>query len=286
MKRHALAFLNSILILQSLAAPATADAQSLPQLVEDYLAKRPTKALQPGLSLNDAYAAQQRFVERLEPKLGVRAGHKIGLVTPQTQERYGAKGPMRGVLLRAMMFKDGAEVPLNFGARPMFEADMIVVVKDDGIHSATTPLEVAQHLSEVVCFIELPDSLMDTTLTPDVGMIIAGNAGARAGVLGQRTAVKPTREFVEALGETQMTMTDQTGKELANAKAKVILGHPLNAVLWLIKDLSASGQKLKAGDLLSLGSIAPPQTPQAGQRITLRYEGLPGGPLTATVRFK
>ena len=83
-----------------------------------------------------------------------------------------------------------------------------------------------------------------------------------------------------------MTMTDQAGKELANAKAKVILGHPLNAVLWLMKDLSASGQKLRAGDLLSLGSIAPPLPPQPGQIIRQRYEGWPGGPLSVSVRFK
>ena len=286
MKRFAVSFGTCVLIAIFASLPAAFASDPLSQLVDDYLAKRPTKALQRDLNLSDAYTAQQKFVEQLIPKLGPRVGYKVGLVTKQTQERYGASSPMRGVLLRDMMLKDGAEVPLSFGTRPLVEADLIVVVKDEGINSTKTPLEVAQHLTEIACFIELPDTIVDASLTTDVGMLIAGGAGARAGVLGQRAQVKPTPEFVEAFGEMQMTMTDQTGKELAAAKAKVILGHPLNAVLWLIKDLSVSGQKLKAGDLLSLGSIAPPQPPQSGQTVKLRYEGLPGGPLSATVHFK
>ena len=84
-----------------------------------------------------------------------------------------------------MMLKDGSEVPVSCAVRPLFEADLIVVVKDEGINAARTTLEAGQHLSEIVCFIELPDTLVDTTLTADVGMLIPGGAGARAGILGR-----------------------------------------------------------------------------------------------------
>lgn len=89
----------------------SSSGQSLSQLVDDYLAKRPTQALQKGLKVSEALAAQQKFVEQLIPKLGPQVGYKVGLVTKQTQERYGATGPMRGVLLRDMMFKDGSAKP-------------------------------------------------------------------------------------------------------------------------------------------------------------------------------
>ena len=58
-----------------------------------------------------------------------------------------------------------------------------------------------------------------------------------------------------------------------------------NAVLWLIKDLSETGEKLEAGDLLSLGTFSAPKPPPAGQTVTVRYEGLPGGPIKASVKF-
>jgi 2-keto-4-pentenoate hydratase len=56
-------------------------------------------------------------------------------------------------------------------------------------------------------------------------------------------------------------------------------------VLWLIKDLAATDEKLQAGDLISLGSFARPQSPQGGQTVTVRYDGLPGGPLQVSVQF-
>jgi 2-keto-4-pentenoate hydratase len=66
-----------------------------------------------------------------------------------------------------------------------------------------------------------------------------------------------------------VTATDQRGDELANAKGDALLGHPLNPVLWLIKDLAATDEKLQAGDLISLGSFARPQIPEAGQTVTV-----------------
>ena len=279
--------LSGFLLFPALVTSA-ADASDrvLKELVDDYFAKRPTKAIQKGLSIAEALTFQDRFVEQLSTKLGSRVGYKVGLVAKETQERYGVTAPVRGVLLKEMMLKDGTELTVLFGSRPIFEADLIVVVKDERINQARTPLEAAQSLSEIVAFIELPDMLLDPSITPTGSILVANNVGARLGVLGQRTAIKPTREFVDAFSNMSLILSDQTGKELVNSKANVILGHPLNAVTWLAKDLAASGQKLKAGDLISLGSVAAPLTPQAGQRIKLRYEGLPGGVLTASVVFK
>jgi 2-keto-4-pentenoate hydratase len=80
-------------------------------------------------------------------------------------------------------------------------------------------------------------------------------------------------------------LLDLDGKELDSAKGSAILGHPLNAVLWLVKDLNDSGIALKKGDLLSLGSFSRLLPPKPGTGATLVYEGLPGNP-TATVRFR
>jgi 2-keto-4-pentenoate hydratase len=56
--------------------------------------------------------------------------------------------------------------------------------------------------------------------------------------------------------------------------------------VWLIKDLKKTGEKLKPGDVISLGSPSPQVPPKAGDKFTLVYEGLPGGPLEASVSFK
>jgi 2-keto-4-pentenoate hydratase len=80
-------------------------------------------------------------------------------------------------------------------------------------------------------------------------------------------------------------VTDGKGQEVASAKGSAILDHPLNAVLWLVQDLARSGVKLKAGDVLSLGSFTAPQRPRPGLAVTVRYLGLPGDP-AVSVRFR
>src|SRR5262249_15848558 len=145
------------LLLIVLAAPvlwaATPAPEAVDQLVEDYFAKRPSHALSKGQSMEEALQTQHQFVTKLSSKLGNPVGYKDGVVTKEAQRRLGLRAPVGGVLLSKMMLKDGAEVPARFGANPICEADLIVVVKDKGINEARTLLEVAQHLKEVVAFI-------------------------------------------------------------------------------------------------------------------------------------
>jgi 2-keto-4-pentenoate hydratase len=130
----------------------------------------------------------------------------------------------------------------------------------------------------------LPDVIVSTNRPLTGALLTAVNVGARLGVLGERVPVKATPEFVRALAEMTVTVTDQTGAELGRAQGKLILDQPLNAVLWLREELRRRGQQLKAGDVISLGSLKA-LPPPPGQVITVRYEGLPGGPIKASVRF-
>jgi 2-keto-4-pentenoate hydratase len=277
--------LLSVLVAWTSALAQNPSADALKQLADDYFAKRPSQALHTGFDIAEARRAQKEFVSLLTPKLGPRVGFKVGLTSKAVQESLGATSPVRGVLLRDMMLKNGAKVSAKFGARPIWEPDLIVIVKDTGINQAKTTLEVAEHLSEIVAFIELPDRMMAENEKVDGNLITAINTSARLGVLGQRAKIKPTAEFVSALEKMTVTATDQTGKTLATAKGDALLGHPLNPVLWLIKDLATTGESLKAGDLISLGSFARPQPPEAAQTVAVRYEGFPGGPLSVTVKF-
>lgn len=277
--------LITLLAASSIIQAAEPSAGAIKQLVFDYFAKRPSQSLHAGLTLEEARAAQTEFLAHLTPKLGARVGFKVGLTSKAVQESVGASNPVRGVLLRDMILANGAQVPANFGARPIWEPDLIVVVKDAGLNGAKTLLDVAAHLSEIVAFIELPDRMLAESEKVDGNLITAINASARLGVLGQRMKIEPTPEFVTALGKITVTATDQSNSELAKAKGDALLGHPLNPVLWLINELAATDEKLKAGDLISLGSFAAPQSPQPGQTVTVRYDGLPGGPIEVSVRF-
>lgn len=247
--------------------------------------RQPVRGLPAGLSMKGAECGQRRMVERMEGRDNRIVGYKAGLTSRAVQDRFGATGPVRGVLLQKMLLPEGTDVPADFGSRPVFEPDLLVVVKDAAIHEAKTHLEALRALSLVVPFIELPDLVVAEGEKLTAPLIVSLNVGARLGVVGKGIPVQATPEFAAALAAMRVVVTDQKGKELASAKGAAILDHPLNAVLWLVQDLDRSGIRLKPGDRLSLGSFTQPMRPAPGLAVTVRYEGLPGNP-AVSVRFR
>jgi 2-keto-4-pentenoate hydratase len=277
--------LGSIIAALSLATSAIAAPDQISIMAENYFALRDVPQWRASSNYEQALRVQDSFVQQLVPKLGKPVGHKVGLVNREAQERMKVDHPVRGRLLAKMLLPNDAQVPLQYGVRPVCEADLIVVVKDSDINNAENMMEVLKNLKEVVAFTELADNFLVTNPPVDAVSLTAANVGARLGVLGERVPVKTSPEFLHALGQMRVTVTDDSDADLGQGQGKDILSHPLNAVLWLVEDLRSAGQKLRAGDLLSLGSIKA-FTPKAGQRVTVTYRGLPGGPIKASVRFQ
>jgi 2-keto-4-pentenoate hydratase len=263
-------------LLASLPAAACPSVAEVKAFVEAWEAKRPAPALGQLDNTAEAYCGQRLLVEQLTGKLGKVVGYKAGLTAKAVQERFGATEPARGVLLEGMLLKDGAILPAGFGARPVWEADMILVVKDAGINSARTPEEALTHISGLIPFIELPDLAVGSNVKLDGKQLTAINVAARYGVIGAEVPLPATPETLKALETVRVVARDETGATVAESTGAAVLGHPMNVVLWLVENLKAEGITLKAGDLLSLGSFSPLSPPKSGQSFTVRYEGLPG----------
>nr|WP_297350349.1 fumarylacetoacetate hydrolase [uncultured Caldimonas sp.] len=242
-------------------------------LVSRYMSLEPADNLPP-MSMADAECARDRMVAFLEQQLGLRAGYKAGLTNPAVQKRFGHDAPVRGVLFSAMLLPDGAQFPARFGARPLFEADLMVRVKDAGIHDARTPAEVLQHIDAVIPLIELPDLIVQDPSKLDGAGVTAINVGARWAVMGAELKPVPTMEA--QLGRMTVKVLDGDGNELDRGQGSDVLGHPLNAAIWIAQDVARSGGRLKKGDLLSLGSFSKLLPPRPGLWVKVVYEGLEG----------
>jgi 2-keto-4-pentenoate hydratase len=276
-----------LLVLAILPAPVTAcpSAAEVATMVRDWTGLAPLRGLGAQMSMAHGSCARDRFVAALAQTHGPIVGYKAGLTNKALQQRFGYAEPVRGALLQKMLLEDGAQVAARFGARPVYEADLLVEIGDGEIQRATTHLEALRSIARVTAFVELPDLVLAEG-EPVTGPIIAAiNVGARLGVAGASVRAEATQAFADALADMQVVVTDQTGSELARARGTAILEHPLNAVLWLAQDLARSGVALKRGDVLSLGSFTPPLPPRSGSTITVRYVGLPGTP-SVSVTFK
>jgi 2-keto-4-pentenoate hydratase len=275
----------AIVLYAAQANAACPSPDQIDRFVKDWKAKAPTAAMAAGASLDDAMCAQGLLVERLKPELGKIVGYKAGLTSKALQERFGVSEPVRGQLLAGMLLQDGAAVPASFGARPLYEADLLLVVKDEDINSANTPEEALRHISAVRPFIELPDLAVKEGEPMNGVVLAAANVAARYGVMGAEIPMNPTPEMAKALADMTVVVTDGSGAKLAEGKGNAVLGSPLNVAIWIARDLAASGTRLKAGDLISVGSFTPLTPPKPGQTVTARYDGLPGNP-QVSVSFK
>jgi 2-keto-4-pentenoate hydratase len=238
------------------------------------------------MTMEGALCARDKLVKALSATEGRVVGYKAGLTNPAVQKRFQHDAPVRGTLFERSMVADGAEVSAKFGARPVWEADLILEVGSGSIHDATTPQQVLASVRAIRPFIELPDLVVQDPTKLNGPGITAINVGARGGVLGAPIPVAGADpKLSDALRDMTVRVYDGTGKELASGKGSAILEHPLNAAIWLARDLKRAGITLKPGDMLSLGSFSPLSPPQPGQTIRVVYEGLPGNP-AVSVKFR
>lgn len=273
--RYSLLALMFVCVAVEAACP---DDAAVAAYVDDFNKRKISKGFGNDLSLEDAECAKRKLGKRLKVALGDQVGYKAAFTNPALQERFGVSGPKWGYMYDRNMVDIIAVVPADFGARPLYEADFIVEVKDPRLAEAKTPLEALAYLEGIVPFIELPDLMLEGQFSGNA--MIATNVAFRGGVLGMEIPVVQSQAFLDALANMTVVLTDENagGKELGRAPGSAIMGNPINAAIWLARELKKDGIQLKKGDLLSLGGFIPPQPTKPGMKVKLQYLGLPGNP--------
>jgi len=246
-------------------------------LMDSYTARRPA-ANPEGLTTVDGECSRAKLLKLFDARFGAPIGYKAGLTNPAVQKRFNHDAPVWGALYAPMLLQNGATVDANFGARPLFEADLLVRVSSTAVNQAKTVDDVLASIDQVIPFIELPDLVVQVPAKLDGPAISAINVGARLGVAGAPIAVQRTAAFSDALRD-MVTVVRGDGVELDRGKGSDVLEHPLNAVVWLAKDLAHDGRAMKPGDLISLGSFSKLLPPKPGLAVEVQYLGLPGNPV-------
>lgn len=214
----------------------------------------PVKGLSEIGNLEEAYCTQKSYVALLLERGGEIAGYKIGFTGKASQARFKMKGPATGVLLDHMFLADNSVVNKHFGYRPLIEPDFMVVINDTAIMQSKSARDTLAFIASVHPLLELPA----VQLHPDEAMsgysMVALNIAATYMVYGEGIAVQNSDRFFADLGKVQTVFHDESGEQLQTAGSDLLMGHPLNALFWLIDNLRQRGQSLNAGDKISLGA--------------------------------
>jgi len=118
--------------------------------------------LSPDLSMDQAVCIRDVFLAQIQPLMGRPLGYKAAVITPPRSVTWGSKEPPEASILAAMFRPaDGATIPVTYGARPIVEAKLFAIVKDEAINDAQTVEEVARSIAFLLPSIELGDSLVN-----------------------------------------------------------------------------------------------------------------------------
>lgn len=236
--------------------------------------------------METAMRVQSEFLFHLSKETTDYVGFKAALTTQKAQRQFSMTSPVRGRLLRSMLLEHDSTVSVASGARLMIEADLLVRVNSGLINSAESMTEAVNYIDAVIPFLEVPDLLYREGSVLSGPDLVAINTGARYGVMGTPVKIQESTLWISKLADIKVTLHDAFGQELAVGYGRDLMTHPLKALLWVRDSLKADGDRLRHGDLVSLGSMTRmiPAVPQT--TITATYEKLDSsGPIDVTVHL-
>lgn len=219
------------------------------------------------LSVDEAYAVQDRLRERLVAQGERVIGWKAGFTNAGLQKTYGVTEPVCGFLLGSGVLSSGAEVPMSrFGAL-VVEAEVAFVMRTDLAGPGVTPPRALQAVEGALAALELVDFRMSGK--PVASDLVADGVFAKAIVLG--TVLTPVMHLDLAL---EGLVYELSGTIAATNTAAEVMGNPLHSLAWLANTLGRMGRGLRPGDVVLTGSISKILRPKAGESVRASFTRL------------
>ena len=230
----------------------------------------------PGITIDAAYEVSRRLLDR---RLGAGervVGRKIGVTSEAVQTMLDVHQPDFGTLTDAMMFSDGADIPVDrLLIQPRAEGEIAFVLGRDLIGPGVTEQDaIAATRCVRPCFEVVDSRIRDWKIR--IQDTVADNASSGVFVLGAAEADPRTVDL-----KACRIAVDKNGAPLSEGVGAAALGSPAYCVAWLANTLARFGIPLRAGEIVLSGSLVPLEPVRAGDRMDLVIEGIG----SASVRF-
>lgn len=215
-------------------------------------------------TMEEAYAVQAAFAQGL----GEPVGYKIGYTNAQVQRRFGVAEPIFGQLFRERVLESPADVSAEKLMRPAAEPE-IGFRMAASLPKAQAPFsaeQVAAAVDAAMPSIEVVVSRFAHWERVGVLLTVADN------VLGSHwVGGAPQSEWTADELRTLEVVAFVDGVDYSRGRGEVVLGGPLEALVWLANALAERGRELGAGDLVTTGCITRVVRPQPGQTVSADF---------------
>lgn len=257
-----------------------ASAAAAQWLAAEHAARRDFKPLAGALlpaSMAQAYDTQDALVAmRIAAGGGVRAGFKIALTTPAMRRFVGYDDSIAGQVLAGGIHHSPATVSSGRYQHLLFECELAFRLGTDVAPGMEVTRDLMSNVIDAVCpAFELADDRHAdyAKFSADGGATLrtlaADNAWNSGVVLG--TWVLDWRSL--DLGAVR-GVASVNGAAVGEGFGRDVLGHPLDAMVWVTSHLHARGVTLKRGEFVITGSLITSKFPQVGDRVVFTVDGL------------
>jgi 2-oxo-hept-3-ene-1,7-dioate hydratase len=225
----------------------------------------------PDITIEDAYAIQQAWIEIKLAAGCIVKGHKIGLTSKAMQSALNIDEPDSGVLLDDMFFADGGLVPSDRFIATRVEAELAFIMDKRLAGPGCTMFDVLKATDFVVPALEILDTRIErvdavTKSSRKIFDTIADNAANAGIVLGGRP-IRPMDTDLRWIG----ALCFRNGQLEETGLAAGVLNHPATSVAWLANKIASIGLALEPGQVVLAGSFIRPIETRKGDTIQADY---------------
>lgn len=222
----------------------------------------------PNLTFPEAYAIQEKLLERKEQRGARRIGLKLGLTSKAKQQMMGVHEAIYGYLTDEMLTLEWEPLPYSQLIHPKAEPEIAFLIGEDLQGTTITAADVLRVTRYVAPAIEVIDSrYLDFKFT--LADVIADNCSSARFVVGSKW--RP----VAGLDLANLGMVMSRNGEVATVGAgAAVLGHPATSVAWAVNKLGEQGKGLKKGQIVLSGALTEAIPFEAGDHISLVMDEL------------
>lgn len=229
----------------------------------------------PDATVEDSYAIQGVWRDRMVAGGRRLVGRKIGLTSKAMQQATGITEPDYGVMFDDTVYRSGADIPVDHFSNVRIEVELAFVLKEPLEGPDATLDDALRATDYVVPALEVLNSHIELEGRTIVDTI-SDNAAYGAMVLGD------TRKRVDEVDLPWVPgVLFKNGEVEETGVAAGVLGHPATGVAWLANKFHQHGARLEAGEIILAGSFTRPMWVSRGDEVLCDY-----GPMgTITCRF-
>jgi 2-oxo-3-hexenedioate decarboxylase len=233
------------------------------------------------LDMPAAYAIAARIHERRVARGERPVGRKIGFTNTTIWPLYGVTAPMWGHVYDTTLHEAGDVPRLASFAEPRIEPEIVF-----GLGAAPTAGMDEDALLGCVAWVAAGFEIVQSVyprwhFTLPEATAACGLHGAL--LLGRRHPIASGADWRDALGRFTVTLA-RDGLPVEQGEAGFVLGGPLRALRFLVETLDGTPFPLRAGELVSTGTLTDARPVAPGERWTATFHDLPVTDLDMTLQ--